>query len=147
MTKQTPAQTKAQADWYARNRDRILAERKTPEVRAQHNARARDYYHRHKDKLNAQRRARHLQSRYGLSVEQFDELLAAQGFTCAICETPTPARGWHVDHDHACCPTSSRSCGKCIRGVLCSRCNKALGAFLDSTTVLLRAIRYLEASR
>ena len=53
----------------------------------------------------------------------------------------------HVDHDHACCRRKNRSCGECIRGLLCHTCNIALGhierryamarAYLDSPPVRL----------
>jgi hypothetical protein len=32
-----------------------------------------------------------------------------------------------VDHDQACCPDEKRSCGNCIRGLLCLAGNTALG--------------------
>jgi hypothetical protein len=54
--------------------------------------------------------------------------------------------GFHVDHDHACCP-GTRSCGKCIRGMLCNRCNTGLGMFLDDPNRLRHAASYLESAR
>ena len=55
----------------------------------------------------------------------------------------------HVDHDHACCKRKNRSCGECVRGLLCHTCNIALGyierryamarAYLDSPPVRLLA--------
>jgi len=68
---------------------------------------------------------------YGLTLEQLDQMLMAQGMKCAICERPLEK--YHVDHDHACCNVKSpkRTCGNCIRGLLCAGCNGLLGRFED----------------
>src|SRR5438034_1376184 len=67
-------------------------------------------------------------SSYGLSQEQFDRLLAAQQHTCGMCHEPfQEGQLIHVDHDHACCQRKNRSCGECVRGLLCHACNIALG--------------------
>ena len=91
-------------------------------------------------------------ARYGLTFEEFDRRLAAQGGKCAICRTTEPGgtgrdgpRGWHIDHDHACCPTRKRSCGKCFRGILCSNCNLGIGNFQDSPELIQAALGYLLA--
>ncbi len=87
-------------------------------------------------------------SSYGLTREQFDSLLAAQQYACGMCHEPfRDGQLIHVDHDHACCWAKNRSCGKCIRGLLCHTCNIALGhierryamarVYLDSPPVLL----------
>lgn len=68
---------------------------------------------------------------YGLEIERYEEILAAQGGVCAIChqyETRTQygkRQNLTVDHDHRCCP-GAKSCGKCVRGLLCFRCNITL---------------------
>lgn len=72
--------------------------------------------------------------RFGLTPEQYDAMLAEQGGVCAICQRPDADRRLAVDHDHA--------TGR-VRGLLCKSCNKALGAFRDSTDLLLRAVEYL----
>jgi hypothetical protein len=67
-------------------------------------------------------------SRYGITRKQFDWLLEVQGYACAMCPAPfTEDTVICVDHDHACCPDARRSCGKCVRGLLCRDCNTALG--------------------
>lgn len=93
-------------------------------------------------------RARANLKRYGVTFDQYDELLARQGGGCAICGGTTPyGRGrFHVDHDHRCCP-GQHSCGTCVRGLLCGRCNPGLGAFQDSPDLLVAAAAYLMTSR
>lgn len=83
--------------------------------------------------------------RYGLSIEQYEELLRKQNGVCAICGKPEPTKKrLSIDHDHSCCP-GMKSCGKCIRGLLCFRCNAGLGNLDDSIRRLERAVKYLRA--
>jgi len=46
-----------------------------------------------------------------------------------------PEASLHVDHDHNCC-NGVKSCGKCVRGIICNRCNKAVDKY---ETGLMRA--------
>lgn len=48
-----------------------------------------------------------------------------------------------VDHDHSCCP-GNKSCGLCVRGLLCQRCNLFIGQAKDSPELLRLAASYLE---
>lgn len=82
-------------------------------------------------------------AKYGLTVQQYDEMLASQNGVCAICERPPGKKRLCVDHDHLCCP-GIKSCGKCVRGLLCDRCNRGIGLFGDSPQALKKAIRYLK---
>lgn len=87
-------------------------------------------------------------SRFGLDRATFDAMFAAQGNVCAICRSNDPGSSfWAVDHDHACCPSSDKTCGKCVRGILCRACNQALGNFKDDAAVLAAAIAYLDRAR
>ena len=88
-----------------------------------------------------------LRRQFDISLAHFDDLLASQGHTCAICGTSEPGgKGyWHLDHDHRCCP-SNPSCGECVRGILCMRCNVSLGGFEDDPQRLRAAIAYLQTS-
>jgi hypothetical protein len=90
------------------------------------------------------RRERKLR-RYNITPEVYDALLESQGGVCAICGTDEPGgRGeFLVDHDHSCCPHAG-SCGECVRGLLCIRCNTALGMFEDDPARLQEAINYLD---
>lgn len=73
--------------------------------------------------------------RYGLTVEDYNKILAEQGGLCAICRKPcTVNPSLSVDHDH--------KTGK-VRGLLCSLCNQALGLAKDSPEVLEALARYL----
>ena len=85
-----------------------------------------------------------LWSMFRIRRDRFEELLAVRG-GCACCGTAVPKsdRGWHVDHDHKCCP-GERSCGLCVRGVLCATCNVALGVVNDDVELLRALIEYLD---
>jgi hypothetical protein len=79
---------------------------------------------------------------HNITKEQYDSLLAAQHGACAICKQPfskTP----HIDHDHGCC-SGKRTCGRCVRGLLCSTCNPAIALLKDSPALLREAATYLE---
>lgn len=88
--------------------------------------------------------ARNLKFKHAMTLDEYDELLAAQGGGCAVCGSTDPkGRGrFHVDHDHRCCP-GQKSCGKCVRGLLCCKCNPGLGSFNDDPELLIAAAAYL----
>lgn len=94
----------------------------------------------------AARNAWHLLDKYGLSREDMARLRELQGDACSICgkqfgnEYLTRPQ---VDHDHSCCP-GDKTCGKCIRSLLCVRCNTSIGQFEDNPELLRAAASYLE---
>lgn len=93
-------------------------------------------------KLNSDRRERgyyrewHLRSKFGITVDQYKEILNSQGGGCAICRSTFPARrqSFHIDHDHL--------TGE-IRGLLCHNCNRGIGYLQDSIEILQKSIQYL----
>lgn len=81
--------------------------------------------------------------KFGLTRGQYAVMLDAQNGACAICgRTNKNGTALAVDHDHSCCP-GKRSCGKCVRGLLCSNCNLVLGLVGDSRDLLASAGWYL----
>jgi hypothetical protein len=111
-----------------RKREEAYRERHREEIRTRHRdwRRARPEY----------RKWEHLR-RYGITQEFYEELLAEQGGRCEICGTTDPGERrtlFCVDHDH--------ETGK-IRGLLCARCNKGLGAFGDDPARVAAAASYL----
>lgn len=78
---------------------------------------------------------------YGMTAEQYDALMADQDGRCAICrsdEWPGKGNRPHVDHDHD---------SGAVRGLLCGKCNVALGNMDDDPNRLRAAAAYLEAHR
>lgn len=83
-------------------------------------------------------------TRYNIS---FNEMWAKQGGLCASCGVALLPKGREpssvtVDHDHNCCPPQ-RSCGNCVRGLICRQCNQVLGHAGDDERLLQRAAMYL----
>lgn len=79
--------------------------------------------------------------KYGITLDDYQEMLAQQEGKCAICGS-TEAKNFGdtlvVDHDHA--------TGK-VRGLLCGTCNTALGKFRDDPQILRSAICYLAVNK
>lgn len=72
-------------------------------------------------------------SRYGLTVQQYVDMLTEQGGLCAICRQESD-KVLCVDHDHA---------TGVVRGILCRECNLALGNLKDDPVVVTAAAAYL----
>jgi len=110
----------------------------------------------HRQELNARWGERHpryrpdykLKYNYGITLEQYEKMFQAQDGKCAICPNRAPESGrvrrLHVDHDHKCCP-GNRACGKCVRGLLCSRCNLVIGSVEENMELLIQMIEYIRA--
>ncbi len=87
-------------------------------------------------------RARQYKSKYGISIEQYDEMLLAQKRLCAICNQPETSIGvggrvkpLFVDHCHT---------TKKVRKLLCDHCNQVIGRAKDNIQILEKAIQYLK---
>jgi len=83
------------------------------------------------------RREFHLRKHYRINIDEYERILAEQEGACAICgQPPKDRRGFrpHIDHCH--------ETGK-VRGILCGRCNKGLGALKDDPEIVRRALKYL----
>ena len=76
-------------------------------------------------------RNQNLKRRYGITVEQFNEMIEAVGGRCPGCLRIT--EDWHVDHNH--------DTGE-VRGVLCGNCNRAAGLVGDNPETLLRLAEF-----
>jgi hypothetical protein len=83
-------------------------------------------------------RERTKERRYGITQEQFDQMLVDQNNKCKICDNVFKnSKETHIDHCH--------STNK-VRGLLCNGCNMALGQFMDNTDIMDNAIKYLQNS-
>ena len=105
---------------------------------------AQEYYRNWKRTNPDRARVAQIKYMYRMTADEYAAKLREQGGVCSICgKTPDEnGKDLAVDHDHSCCP-GTRSCGKCVRGLLCRTCNLAIGYFQDSTELLLAAVAYL----
>jgi hypothetical protein len=80
---------------------------------------------------------------FGITLEQYEQMLADQNGVCAVCgKTETEihpqskrVRSLNVDHCH--------DTGR-VRGLLCNSCNRGIGLLKDDPAILRRALNYLE---
>lgn len=82
-----------------------------------------------------------LKRRYGITIDQWNLILSKQNNVCKICKRDS--KRFVVDHNHLCCP-EIKTCGECIRGIICENCNRAIGLVDDSAEILYNMIKYLK---
>lgn len=95
---------------------------------------------RHRVRQRQDRRRKGLWEMYKLTLQEYQAMHDAVQGKCEICGNPQTGRGaatnqLSVDHNH--------DTGK-IRGLLCTKCNTALGLFNDDISLMSKAITYLE---
>ena len=120
-----------------RNRIRYA---KTPA--SKENSRAKATARRQANRSSEQARVRkHQLKRYGLTLEGYQQMLTARNGLCDICKQPEHVTQYGkikdlaVDHKHGTMH---------VRGLLCQKCNRAIGGFQDSPALLRAAADYLE---
>lgn len=125
-------------EWRAKNADKLKAQRRertlsvTPEEKAARQAAERAGYAKNPDRWRSHR----LRHQYGITLDQYREMLKSQGGVCAICKKECiSGRSLAVDHDHE---TDK------VRQLLCANCNRGLGFFQDSPELLKIASAYLD---
>jgi hypothetical protein len=101
-------------------------------------AQRREYFYKNGPRCLETSRKYWLKKKFGITVEDYNVMLARQGGFCAICGAVDKARHLAVDHCH--------KTGK-VRGLLCSKCNTAIGSLEDSVVLIGAALGYLVAHR
>lgn len=144
-----------QKQWKSANRDKVLTynatyDAKTAEKRSERN-KAR--YQKDRDKFLAYQQAHKKEIRlagvkrnYNLTAEAYESLLKEQGYKCAGCRQEFGEdRQITVDHDHSCC-SGLKSCGKCVRGLLCHPCNRSLGLLKEDPYTIINLLAYVKGA-
>lgn len=112
-----------------RNKERI----KTIEyARNKHKYATDPDYRKRKNAISAKS---NFKKRYGITLEEKENMLEAQDYRCAICSTDTPQGDWQTDHCHR--------TGK-VRGIVCISCNMFLGKVETNPIQLQQILRYIE---
>lgn len=119
-----------------KNRDKILARQKIwGEKNKEHKSKKQKFwYEENKDKARNSQLIRH----FGITLEEYNELLKKQNNVCAICGSSSGEKSFSVDHDHI--------TGK-VRGLLCRGCNVGIGNLKDDPELLEKAIIYIKKFR
>lgn len=74
---------------------------------------------------------------YKLTPKQYDAMIENG---CEVCGSK---ENLHIDHDHSCCPRGVNTCGQCVRGVLCQKCNHAEGLLKSDPNLAMQLAFYM----
>jgi recombination endonuclease VII len=138
--------SKANENYHANREDRLKQQKERYQKnRERYNARNRKYYKEHREEARQTAKAyiashkkeireHRLKRDYGISSEDYEQMLFEQKGLCAICNLPSD-KPLYIDHDHK---------TKKVRQLLCSKCNLALGYVNDCINILQSMIKYLK---
>ena len=134
-------------EYYLRNKEKFRP--KTPEHRARYNENRNAKYKgcavtreatrakvKEWQRLNPEKRKAQRIKKYGLTLDQFNDMRRSQGDKCAICASAVEK--FHIDHCHA---------TGVVRGLLCESCNMGIGKFYDNPEWLESAARYVREKK
>jgi len=82
------------------------------------------------------RRKDNLKHRYGITIEEYEQMEKEQKGVCKICKKK-PEGHLHVDHSHK---------TKKVRGLLCGCCNRGIGLLKEDPQIFLNSLEYLGAA-
>lgn len=104
------------------------------------------YYEKNKDKKNLKNKMnskpRPAWKRHNMTEIFWNQMLNKYQGLCHACkERPAYA----IDHDHDCCKGSHSKCGECIRGILCTQCNTALGLLKEDKKYIIGLGDYIKS--
>jgi len=124
-------------EYEQKNRDKVLRGRKhyrenSPAYRAKQQRYMKEYASNEEVRRRVANNA--LMRVFGITLDQYENLAAAQDNRCAICGKPETGKRLSVDHDH--------QTGR-VRGLLCGLCNTAIGKLNDDPALLEKAVTYL----
>lgn len=117
----TESQRIAKKKYYDANRYRILAHARATRVRTPNGPEQKEYFRKRYQDKKREIQSQRLFKKFGITLDEYDVMFAAQGSVCAICkQAPKGKNRLAVDHDH--------TTGK-VRDLLCTLCNR-FGVFL-----------------
>ncbi len=89
-----------------------------------------------------EKRKKSILSNKNYTIEQYDKLIKKQKGKCEICKKPEVKINKASGEMKPLCLDHNHKTGK-VRGLLCSKCNYALGFYSDSPSLLEKAAEYL----
>lgn len=118
------AKKKYDKEWRKKNKDKFSS------IEAR-------YRNKNSENIKLRQVGNKLKHLYGITENQYSEMLISQNGCCKICKTAATSFKKRLSVDH--CHFSNR-----VRGLLCSNCNRGLGLLKDSPEILSAAIFYLK---
>lgn len=123
--------------YYNENRDDLLKKQSDYQKTRQDLTKRKVNMKKYQDKTEYRECDWRYKKRYGISLEEYDDMLLSQDGQCANeeCNFVISGKRLSVDHDH--------DTGE-VRGLLCGKCNSALGYLMDDAKVVSGLKRYIE---